>query len=89
MDPNSYEAFLRRLGAATLTWRGPALMLFARAACVVGAQALVATVFGLRASPTPWHDAERWLPVYAARPVERRSGVSLIARPNALHAGAT
>ena len=64
MDPNSYEALLRRLDAGTLTWRGPALMLFARAACAVGAQALVAAVFALRSSPTPWHDAEPWLPVY-------------------------
>ena len=39
-------------------------MLFARAACAVGAQALVAAVFALRSSPTPWHDAEPWLPVY-------------------------
>ena len=31
MDPNSHEALLRRREAATLTWRGPALMLFARA----------------------------------------------------------
>jgi membrane protease YdiL (CAAX protease family) len=64
MDPNSHEALLRRREAATLTWRGPALMLFARAACAVGAQALVAAVFALRASQTPWHDAEPWLPVY-------------------------
>lgn len=64
MDPNSSEALLRRLDAGTLTWRGPALMLFARAACAVGAQALVAAVFALRSSPTPWHDAEPWLPVY-------------------------
>jgi hypothetical protein len=64
MDPNSYEALRRRLDAATLTWRGPALMLFARSACAVGAQALVAAVFALRSSPTPWHDAEPWLPVY-------------------------
>jgi membrane protease YdiL (CAAX protease family) len=64
MDPNSHEALLRRLDAGTLTWRGPALMLFARAACAVGAQALVAAVFALRSSPTPWHDAEPWLPVY-------------------------
>lgn len=61
---NSHEALLRRLDLATLTWRGPALMLFARTACAVGAQALVAAVFALRASPTPWHDAEPWLPVY-------------------------
>ena len=64
MDPNSHEALLRRREAAMLTWRGPALMLFARAGCTVGAQAVVAAVFALRASPTPWHDAEPWLPVY-------------------------
>jgi membrane protease YdiL (CAAX protease family) len=39
-------------------------MLFARAVCAVGAQAVVAAVLALRASPTPWHDAEPWLPVY-------------------------
>jgi membrane protease YdiL (CAAX protease family) len=48
----------------TLTWRGLALMLFARSAFAVAAQALVAAVFALRSSPTPWHDAEPWLPVY-------------------------
>jgi uncharacterized protein len=64
MDPNSYEALLRRRDAGTLTRRGPALMLFARTACAIGAQALVAAVFALRSSSTPWHDAEPWLPVY-------------------------
>jgi membrane protease YdiL (CAAX protease family) len=64
MDPNSHEALVRRREAGTLTWRGPALMLFARTACAVAAQAVVATVFFLRASPTPWHDSEPWLPVY-------------------------
>jgi len=64
MDPNSYEALRRRLDAATLTWRGPALVLFARSACAVVAQALVAAVFALRSSTTPWRDAEAWLPVY-------------------------
>jgi membrane protease YdiL (CAAX protease family) len=39
-------------------------MLFARAALGVGAQAVVAVGFALGASPTPWHDAEPWLPVY-------------------------
>ena len=48
MDPNSPEALVRRREAALLTWRGPALMLFARAACAVGAQAVVAAVFALR-----------------------------------------
>ena len=47
-----------------MTWRGPTLMLFARAALAVGAQAVVAAVFVLRGSPRPWHDAEPWLPVY-------------------------
>ena len=64
MDPNARAAIVRRLETATLTWGGPALMLFARAACAVGAQAVVAAVFALRSSPTPWHDAEPWLPVY-------------------------
>ena len=64
MDPNSSEALLRRAKAGTLTWRGPALMLFARAACAVLAQAVVAAIFALRSSPTPWHDSESWLPVY-------------------------
>jgi len=64
MDANSRDALLQRREAATLTWRGPALMLFARAACAVIAQAVVAALFALRASPTPWHDSEPWLPVY-------------------------
>jgi uncharacterized protein len=64
MDPNSHTALLRRRETALLTWRGPALMLFARVACAVGAQAVVAAIFALRASPTPWPDAEPWLPVY-------------------------
>ena len=64
MEANSYEALVRRRDAGTLTWPGPALMLLARAAFAVGAQALVAAVFALWSSPNPWHDAEPWLPVY-------------------------
>jgi membrane protease YdiL (CAAX protease family) len=64
MDPNSHAALLRRREAGTLNWSGPALMLFTRAVCAVGAQAVVAAVFAWRASPNPWHDAEPWLPVY-------------------------
>jgi membrane protease YdiL (CAAX protease family) len=30
----------------------------------VGAQAVVAAIFALRGSPTPWKDSEPWLPVY-------------------------
>jgi membrane protease YdiL (CAAX protease family) len=39
-------------------------MLFARSICAVAAQALVAAIFAVRSSPTPWHDSESWLPVY-------------------------
>src|SRR5215216_1283677 len=64
MGPNTDDALRWRLDAGTLTWRGPALMLFARSACAVGAQAVVAAVFALRSSPTPWPDAAPWLPLY-------------------------
>ena len=62
--PNSRDALLSRRDAATLTWRDPAVMLFARTVFAVGAQAVVAGVFALRSSPTPWRDSEPWLPVY-------------------------
>ena len=61
---NSRDTLVRRRDAAILTWRGPALMLFARTAFAVGAQAIVAAVFLLRASPASWRDSEPWLPVY-------------------------
>jgi hypothetical protein len=87
MNPNSHEALLHRSNAGTLTWRRPALMLFARSACAVAAQALVAAVFALRSSPTPWHDAAPWLPVYGTLidagcltllwRLTRREGISL------------
>jgi len=48
-----------------LTWSGPALMLFARTACSVLAQGLIAGVYALQSSPAPWKAAARWLPVYA------------------------
>jgi membrane protease YdiL (CAAX protease family) len=64
MDPNGDAALRVRRDAGTLTWRGPALMLFARTACAVGAQAVFALGFAIRGSPTPWHDAASWLPVY-------------------------
>jgi hypothetical protein len=61
---NSHRALLHAREVGTLTWRGPALMLFARPVLAVGAQGVVAAVFALRGSSTPWHDAEPWLPVY-------------------------
>ncbi|HEX5045325.1 MAG TPA: CPBP family glutamic-type intramembrane protease [Candidatus Polarisedimenticolaceae bacterium] len=65
MDPpNSRDALLRRREAGRLRWGGPAGMLLARAALGVAAQAVVAGIFALLGSPTPWHDSEPWLPVY-------------------------
>jgi len=64
MNPNSYVSLAARRDAGTLTWSGPLLMLFARAAFAVAAQGIVAGVLRLRASPAPWRDAEPWLPVY-------------------------
>jgi membrane protease YdiL (CAAX protease family) len=57
-------ALVRREDAGALTWRGPMLMLVARSAFAIVAQALVAGIFALRSSPAPWHDAEPWMPVY-------------------------
>jgi membrane protease YdiL (CAAX protease family) len=59
-----YAALVRRQNAGALTWRGPLLTLGARSTFAIVAQALVAVVFALRSSPTPWHDSEPWLPVY-------------------------
>ena len=64
MERNSYEGIFGRRQAGALTWRGPALMLFVRTAFAVAAQAVLAAIFALRGSPTPWQDAEPWLPVY-------------------------
>jgi hypothetical protein len=45
MDPNSHDALVRRRDTATLTWRGPALMLFARTALAVPALIPVSLLF--------------------------------------------
>jgi uncharacterized protein len=64
MEPNSQEALTQRRDAGTLKWSGPAIVLFARAAFAVAAQALVAGVYAVRGSTSAWHDSEPWLPVY-------------------------
>jgi len=71
VDPNSHEALLRRRETARLTWRGPALMLFTRAACAVGAQALVAAVLARRASPTSAGRCLNALPEKWVEPTQR------------------
>ena len=57
-------ALVRRENTGALTWRAPVLMLVARSAFAIVAQALVAVIFAFRSSPAPWHDAEPWMPVY-------------------------
>jgi membrane protease YdiL (CAAX protease family) len=57
-------ALVHRENTGALTWRDPVLMLVARSGFAVVAQALVAVIFTLQSSQTPWHDAEPWMPVY-------------------------
>lgn len=62
--PNSRVAILERRAAGALTWSGPALMLFARSVFAVAAQGLVAAMYAMHGSATPWRAAGAWLPVY-------------------------
>lgn len=64
--PNARAALERRQAAGSLRWTGPAAMLFARSIFAVLAQGLVAGVLSLQGSASPWRDAARWFPVYAA-----------------------
>ena len=62
---NSRAAIARRRAMGRVTWPGLTLMLFARSIFSFLAQALVAGVYALQSSPTPWLDAAGWFPVYA------------------------
>jgi hypothetical protein len=62
--PNSRAAILERRSAGTLTWFGPVVMLFARSVFAVAAQGLVAAIYAMQGSATPWLDAGAWMPVY-------------------------
>lgn len=61
---NTRAAIAARQAAGALTWRGLVVMLFARTAFAVAAQGLVAIIYAMHGSATPWHDAGAWLPVY-------------------------
>src|SRR5690606_14131799 len=63
--PNSRANIERRRAAGALTWAGPAVMLPARSAFAIVAHGLVAGLFVLQGSTTPWRDAAAWFPVYA------------------------
>mgnify|MGYP002620266390 FL=1 len=85
---NSRAAIATRQAAGTLAWRGLVLMLFARTAFAVAAQGMVAIVYAMHGSATPWRDAEAWLPVYGTLIdagclcllwwLTRREGIALI-----------
>lgn len=62
---NSHAALVERRSTGVLTWSGPTLMLFARSALAVAAQALVAAIYAAQGSATPWLDAAAWFPLYA------------------------
>lgn len=64
VGPNAYATLVDKAAGGALTWRGPALMLFARSVCAVVAQGAVAVIFALGGAQTPWLDAASWLPVY-------------------------
>ena len=64
MDPNGYQALRRRFSESTLSWRGPAMMLFARSGFALLAQGLVAAILAFKSRPSPWEAAGPWLPVY-------------------------
>jgi membrane protease YdiL (CAAX protease family) len=61
---NSRDSLLHRRENGTLTWRGPAIMLFARSAFALLAQGIFAAIFALNGSPQPWRESQAWLPVY-------------------------
>lgn len=61
---NSRAAIAARQASGALTWRSLVVMLLARAAFAVAAQGLVAIIYAMQGSATPWRDAEAWLPVY-------------------------
>jgi uncharacterized protein len=62
--PNSRAALVERRAAGEIPWSGPILMLLARSGLAVAAQGLVAVIFALQRSASPWREAGSWLPVY-------------------------
>ena len=61
---NSRAAVAGRQATGALAWRVLVAMLVARTAFAVAAQGLVAIIYAMHGSATPWRDAEAWLPVY-------------------------
>ena len=64
LDPNSQSQIQARVQQGRITWTGPLLVIVGRSALMFVAQAIVACIFVLRGSPTPWLAAAPWWTVY-------------------------
>ena len=62
--PNSKEKLQERIKSGRITWKWPVIIVFARLALAILAQALVACLFMLKGHPTPWQAAAPWWIVY-------------------------
>jgi hypothetical protein len=62
--PNSRAKLQERLQAGRITWRWPAIIVFARLLLAKLGQALIAGLYMLTGHPTPWQAAAPWWIVY-------------------------
>jgi hypothetical protein len=61
---NDLSEIAKRAAAGRITWTGPLLMVAARSALLITAQALVALILLERGRATPWRAAGDWWTVY-------------------------
>ncbi len=64
MVANSQSQIQTRVAQARIPWTGPLLLVVGRGALMFVAQGLVAGVFALRGSRTPWLSAGAWWTIY-------------------------
>jgi membrane protease YdiL (CAAX protease family) len=62
--PNSKAKLQERLQVGRITWKWPVIIIFARLIFAILAQGLIAGLFMLQGSPTPWQAAAPWWIVY-------------------------
>ena len=63
---NSYTAAQQRAKTGQVTWTKTLLMLFSRLVLFAVYQALIALIFALGGSPSPWQASTAWWPITAA-----------------------
>ena len=61
---NLPEELRKRMAGGTVAWTGPLVLVMARTFLLLLIQGLLACVYALRHSPTPWASAARWWSVY-------------------------